>query len=93
MGIRFNLNKKKKENPIRKFAIQIVEELKEKPLYIYTSEEIEQSKFPKEKCQLCQQYGCDLKNAGQYVHKKCLKYVKKKTLNFAQQDLKLKLKK
>lgn len=91
--MRFNLNKRKKENPIRKFAIQIIEELKENPLQVYTNEEIEASKFPKEKCALCQQYGCDLKNAGQYVHKNCLKYVKKKSLAFAERDLKLKLKK
>jgi hypothetical protein len=70
-----------KSKDIRNLAKDLVKKERNNPSYKYTVQEIEQSKHPDKKCQLCGQLGCDMKYAGQYIHKPCYRKLKKNTFS------------
>lgn len=65
-----------KSKYLRTESQKLIKKTRENPPYIYSKEEIKKSKYPNRQCQLCGQLGCDLKFAGQYLHKKCFRILK-----------------
>jgi len=76
---------KLKSKHIKNLAKELIKKERANPSYIYTEEHIKESKHPDKKCQLCGQLGCDMKYAGQYVHKPCYRQLKKKTFQLMDQ--------
>lgn len=72
---------KLKAKDIRSVAVDLCKRERENPSKIYSVEEIKFSKHPDKPCQLCGQLGTDKKYAGQYIHNKCFKILKKNTFN------------
>lgn len=64
---------------LRRKAKKLVKSTRANPPHIYTDEEIKASKYPDKPCQLCGQMGCETKYAEQYIHKKCLRLIRKLT--------------
>lgn len=51
--------------------------------YKVSSEDVAKSRHPKKYCKLCGQPGCEVKFAGFYFHKRCLRQIRKDGLKMA----------
>jgi hypothetical protein len=59
---------------LRKTAKELINEARSTEQK-YTAEQIKKSKHPNKICELCGQFGCDRKYAGQYLHNKCYRKI------------------